>query len=349
MGAFTFFPWFVVKEKIIIGDFELHPYLVGRNDFGIGNVVDPYLKSYESFPDRSVERVTLLKVKGKDFLDDLTVDERESIFSFREIFAFSLLEDRQYFSQIGFYTNFDTVQCIVQSFQPGHVGVAVTARTRAGQRMMAYSGKSFKVSSPFHVKAGEVYEIDSTLAKCLMAAYESENFEKYDLAIFNFNRANSDNETTTPYVELVLICSAFERLLEIDPSREDVLVAKFLKVMAIQREHEETNKREVWIRDFYQSRGQFAHGKKRALKKSLWSINEHLLLATFVFHILLKIKLSEGGFYTLADDDQFNIYFFDHLIKSTNLFEPIADDLWKWNDLKNELVWNWILDKKKYL
>jgi len=51
----------------------------------------------------------------------------------------------------------------------------------------------------------------------------------------------------------------------------------------------------------------------------------------------------------LADDDQFNIYFFDHLIKSTNLFEPIADDLWKWNDLKNELVWNWILDKKKYL
>jgi hypothetical protein len=212
--------------------------------------------------------------------------------------------------------------------------------------LAGFPGKDFKVICPFHVEHGSILSLDPSLINPLLKASASTDFEKYELAIFNFNNANTDSDLVSPFIEMVLTCSAFERLYKIENSKESSLAKMFLGDLYFQGEQKNPPKREVWIRDFYQSRNQFAHGKKMVLKKSIWSIQEHLLLGAFIFPIIVKINLQQDGLCTLDDDDKYRIYFFDHLIKCSNLFREINYES-KWNRIRFQTGLKWIWDRRK--
>ena len=80
-----------------------------------------------------------------------------------------------------------------------------------------------------------------------------------------------------------------KRLFGIDNANEDRFAEYFLKILSVQTEHPVPEKRELWIRDFFQTRNQFAHGKRNPLGKSKWTIKEHLLLAAFIFPLSMSI------------------------------------------------------------
>lgn len=348
MGTFSFFPWVSMKEPMVFNNIELYPYLIGSNAYGIGNTVDSYLRAYESFPGRPIEKALILKFKNKEFFDELDQGERNEIFAFTEIAAFSSLALRQFFNQLGYYTNYDSLKCIIQMIQPGQSSVAVRSRRRDGGKLAGFTAKTFKVICPFHVSAGTLIDFDHGLMNSLLESWKNGNFEKYNLSIFNFDCANTDSDLVTPYVELVLTCSAFERLFEIDSASESKFAKKFLKLLEVQTENKCPEKRNVWIRDFFQTRNQLAHGKTKSLMKSKWPINEHLLLATYIFPILVKISLQNDKCYVLTDDDRFDIYLFDLLIKCSGLFKEVNND-YSWNKIRSNATWSWIMDKRKYI
>jgi hypothetical protein len=92
--------------------------------------------------------------------------------------------------------------------------------------------------------------------------------------------------------------------------------------------------RQIWVRDLYRLRGDLAHGKVSPRFPSIWKTDEHLLLAAFVFPLLVKSLLSAAGAYTLTEGDEVSIDAFERL--------AVAPDLGRWTPA-GECVWEDIL------
>jgi hypothetical protein len=69
--------------------------------------------------------------------------------------------------------------------------------------------------------------------------------------------------------------------------------------------------REAWLADAYRLRGKYGHGDVTAFGyRVTWQVHEHLLLAAFVFPLVVKAVLVQEGFYEFTkDDDMANAIF----------------------------------------
>ncbi|MCA6519567.1 MAG: hypothetical protein IM556_13140, partial [Pseudanabaena sp. M110S1SP2A07QC] len=91
--------------------------------------------------------------------------------------------------------------------------------------------------------------------------------------------------------------------------------------------------REIWIRDLFRLRGDLAHGKIIKNFTSVWSINEHLILGSFIFPLVAKILLSKQNIYNLSKNDSLYVDVFERF-----LCQPSLNN---WND-----IWvNFLLSK----
>ena len=91
--------------------------------------------------------------------------------------------------------------------------------------------------------------------------------------------------------------------------------------------------REIWIRDLFRLRGHLAHGKIIKDFTLGWSINEHLVLGSFIFPLVAKLLLSKRNIYNLSKNDSLYIDVFERF-----LCQPSLNS---WND-----IWvNFLLSK----
>ena len=143
-------------------------------------------------------------------------------------------------------------------------------------------------------------------------------------------------------VEAVLLSGAFERLLECNRGKEDDLAECFTPALVpindlapsaggrlsspdiANRFKKSTTIRDIWIRDFFRLRGNLAHGKVASRYRPVWSLRDHLLLASFAFPLLLKSVLAKEHLYTLSEADQFQIDMFE-LLACEEHFVPVAN------------------------
>ena len=68
-------------------------------------------------------------------------------------------------------------------------------------------------------------------------------------------------------------------------------------------------------------------------------MQEHLLLGSYIFPLLVKCKLSRAGLYTLTDRDQDDIDVFERLA-CVELFPQVSDDPTNAEDESREFSWN---------
>lgn len=368
MSMLAFFPWLKLNkdEELDLEKVKLIPYIKGklpgkgRNEVQItcDKIFKPYIagifKPDEDSPARleSINDSTILLLRDKELFQDYDEDEKTFLFSIAEIIAFSGISRREYFvGNLGFYCNRDDFTFIILEFRENSAGVQVATRRRDGVVTNYISGDTYKVLRPHNIKYGFLpVKFDVPLIKSLLIAQEKledENWSLFADAIFHFNRANTDSDQTTPQQEVVLIISAFERLLNCNKGKEDDLVSKFLetfrpeedlyitessRIRDLKSKNPNEILRERWMKDFFQLRGEYAHGKKTSKKPNRWKTHEHLLLGSFVFPLVVKCKLKEDGFYELSEDDIFDI----------DVFERLADaDLFaetnKWNSIRSDL------------
>jgi hypothetical protein len=133
-------------------------------------------------------------------------------------------------------------------------------------------------------------------------------------AIRSFNLANTDSDSVPLHMELISLVSAFQRLLDTG-SDEHRLSSEFKRLIAPGQEiakvdstctrladpvnqtrvagiNRLTTVREIWLRDLCSLRGNMAHGKIGESYTSIWSMRNHLLLASYAFPLLLKPSVS---------------------------------------------------------
>lgn len=350
MSMMAFFPWMKISDDINFEEFSL---ISSNSTFLYAQekekkAVDFILQRYLDRTNKPIKEFTIVLLKDKKVLKDLNENERNVLFSFGEIIAFSGLAARSYFCLEG-YNNCDNYIFTIQGFGDETKGVTIVSRRRDGSQTSYYSSDAFSEKVPYHVNNEHNISLDNNLAKALILAqnsYAPLKWQYYSDALYSFNRANTDDgNKISVQQEIVLLIGAFQRLLEYTGSNKGKLASKFLKYFdSISKYDVQKSVRlsgpikyksifEAWINDLYELRGDYAHGKRKSHKNQIWEPHEHLLLGAYLFPLLVKIKLATEGLYVLTDSDRFDL----------NIFERLADaDLFTApNDQRNSIDWEW--------
>ena len=172
---------------------------------------------------------------------------------------------------------------------------AITTRRREGQTSSTWSIDSISIPIPVHSDPVQEVQLDEALLRALVDHRATcREWEKWQNALACFNQANTDSDNVRR--QWVLLCSAFEHILEAKHHAKDVAI-KFSNAMlptesmlardASRKSHEWHDEgqslRYEWMREFYRIRGDFAHGKLNTQQPTVWSPLEHLVLATIAF------------------------------------------------------------------
>jgi hypothetical protein len=333
MAAIAFMPWCRIDRSYDLQDLSIIRFDRARPVEGIDDAlrenVQKILSTYKDIKGSPVAKAALLVLKNKQILDDLNDEERDLLYEHVEIIRFGGIANREYFDPIAPYCNSDCFTCYVQRFTTPDF-TALSSRRREGSTQSLWPIADISISVPPHCSTVQNVVIDERFITSLLVhrRNQPDEWTRWLNAISCFNQANTDAENFRHQVEWVLLCSAFEHLLDAESKAIDVanrftnlfvpsetrLVRNATRRSARWREEGQPLRFE-WMREFYRLRGDFAHGQLETRQDMVWSLGEHLVLATIAFPLLVKVLLQKAGEYTLTDDD----------LSQVNAFEGFAD------------------------
>lgn len=367
MATLAFLPWKTIKMAVDIGPYRLIPYTLGSD-----KNFDQVLSNFQNQSGRVIRSATIIFIKDQDPIQDLTQEQINIMLELGEIVALSFLSTRKLFSDFD-YTNYHSLRTVVQKFKPASPGITVIARRRDGEMMNYMDEKTAIVKADYHIHIENSIHLDEEFCQALFKYSQNEDRPLLE-SIFLYLQANTDSSDVMLHSELVLICGAIESVLNIKNGNTNELVAafcnsigknllldpelkgsdKFKEATATKTHQKASDIREVWIKDFYITRGDIAHGRKIPQYTSQWSIQEHVILASEIFPLLLKLKLQDSGVYEMTEDDLERIFLFDHRISCKSLMKigeehhmpvfgwdkAVEDECMKWMYKKDDLVIN---------
>lgn len=361
MAAIFFMPWIRLREKVSLGPLQLIPYERGTLPGPIGELTQLQLDGvFGNFGDRShipegpawvsLRRSVLVHWEGTSFGADVSFDEGYSRLMDGELVACSALSARQYGSHVT-YTNRDEVKMIGQRFDPKNpAAITVDSRRRDGERsaVMSYELARPMFMRPMHVDDGKHLELDVGLLMALLSARETSAWEKVRVSVMLFNAGNTDSEGGADSLDLILIHSAFEAILEATHSATDLekkLLAQLGLVApvvdwpsgSISRAtwHSRWSAKRpltAWVKEFCATRNKNAHGKagQPSVAPPVWSERNHLMFAAWLFPLVLKTVLASENLYVLTDHDRDCIALCEDFV---------VEDVSFWDQEKARLRW----------
>ncbi|MBD9471247.1 hypothetical protein IB230_19510 [Pseudoxanthomonas sp. PXM01] len=239
----------------------------------------------------------------------------------REALCFGALSRRRLFCPNSVYCNSDNFRLVIA---PLSRSVAYSARRRDGYSLNGWGEGEFSFSCPLHVHK-EVIEVEAKLVKLIMSSPSTRWLD----SVLEFNLANTDSQDAGLHAEMVMMKSAFERLLKINVTVDafsDALELHLRPLLAQQPDDGDMRKRwdeirprsptlmDAWARDFCAARGSAAHGGKRSAVPLGWSLAAHLAYASVLFPLLLKVLAHGEREYTLTDNDIRRVHFLEHYL-----------------------------------
>ena len=364
MSEILFFPWLLIKEPISFGKFGLYPYdkrseVTNIIDGRLKSILNNYLRCFYVDENRTVYATTLLSINNK-FEIEFNESLSNELAFLVELIAFCGLGSRDFFKNGVNYCNKDNFQLKRFSITENQIAYKKITRRRDGATANGISANKFRENKPEHVILS-VVNLDKELLNSLVEAQSNLHASIWDNifeGILNFNLANTDSSSITINIELVFLVSGFERLLNSKHGKEDDLANKFIKAFetfqtieikdcvrcnanTLKRFTKCKSVREIWIRDLFRLRGDLAHGKIIKNSTSVWSINEHLVLGSFIFPLVAKILLNKLNVYNLSKNDSLSVDGFESF-----LCQPSLNN---WNDVWGKFLlskhWEEVLKK----
>ncbi|MFC1628427.1 hypothetical protein ACFL3H_04880 [Gemmatimonadota bacterium] len=370
MSMLAFFPWLQTETKNSLSGFELVPYRTKSLPAGAGTeeqqTIDTIIGSYYETAQRKVTHATILRVGDHGLLDELNEEERVTSFTFSELLTIAGLSNREFFG-IGLqYSNTDQYRLFIQSFSGPEKGLSLVSRRRDGTTQDYIPRDAFREVKPHHISSSIGNQVDHDFLEALIAFQNHDQFNRLYESIVQFNLANTDDDRFRNEIEVVLIINAYQRLLNCNSKEHDIANALMEHVLPDRdigpkernaiADNAELDKRytgfltlrEAWIRDLYRLRGQLAHGQLTTRFQTAWSIDEHLLLASYLFPRLLKKLMQDSSHYSLTERDLEDIDLFERLAAVKhfeNLVEKEEENEFPWDKVRAEAVMDIVAKK----
>lgn len=299
------------------------------------------LSSYRDIEGNPVAECVVGSIQGAEPCKDLTRAEATVVNEAVQLLTFCGLATNEYFSQIGHYTNSSAFQVLFQRFEPRSEGIALTIRRRDGETLSGgYKHGQVKFSVPVQCSHLQPAHIDAALLATLDDCCKAPDALSRRLlqAISLYNQCHSDSDAVLPEREIVLLASALEQLFADCYGADDVackvstLLAAYgaikvggsARAGALQlskgREAQEQAwfLHRKWAQEIYHLRSDFTHGNDPARRSWGWSVLEHLVMASFVFPLLVKVLLAQASRYSLLENDIDRLQVIDHLLNETD-------------------------------
>jgi len=317
--ALAFFPWVSTEEIITIDGIRLIPYVRGTLPENLPNAtlkdIDGVLSAYHSDKDTVISKATLIEVDQWQLGLDAE-NYIQNLLRTKELIAFSALSHRRLFRNRLSYTNYDSYYMVVQKYDSDSPNTfAFPTRHRHGVAWSLWSSDCFAFTRPNHVDNDHHIAFDRPLMEALLKLDSSH--ERLFEALIEFNSANSDSFTIPEHVELVMMKSAFEGLLDVNQRADEFARALLDLLRDILPPYEDKSNKSVWMRspaaerpigawarEFSAIRGSAAHGKQRRRIDSVWQAHSHLAFASLLFPLLVKKKLTDMQLMELDPHDQ---------------------------------------------
>jgi hypothetical protein len=86
------------------------------------------------------------------------------------------------------------------------------------------------------------------------------------------------------------------------------------------------NLRHAWMMDLCAFRGSVGHGHPLDSYPPHWSARSHLLLASVIFPLAVKLVLQKAGSYARTEEDRKWLFYMDYLLAEDDLFKPIEEE-----------------------
>jgi len=313
------------------------------------------MSAYAGHQDKGIEHATLIEVD--DWYTGMDAESRlDELFQMRDFIGMAALAHRGFFSHFQ-YCNFDTYHLVVQRFTKSSAGKqAVRSRRRDGGTLAYWSAKDFAFHRPMHVDARASVDADEALLNALLnlPAGNASALE----AVREFAYANTDSPDVMPHVELIMMKSAFEWLLDSGSDIQRFRKALAAAVAGIKRIEDKDvtgplkgawqkawpkadNLLDAWAMEFHALRGSSAHGAQRKISKFIWPVHTHLLFAALLFPLLLKLWCKEKGIYRVNVQDQETLKRIGEYIAVDPMDLKYSED----NDEELENPWQVLNDK----
>lgn len=353
MSMLVFMPWCPLDNPYEVGDISILPFerqtpIDGLDDAGQCRV-NTIMATYKDIEGKPVHKAAIVRYGSNSPTGDLTDDQIEIVQDLAVLACFSGLAKRQYFNSLGPYCNSDCFALHIQKFDKADF-TALAVRRREGRTLSGWPIDDISITVPVHCHTIRQVSLDVDLLKALAdhrAQLNDGEWARWQNAISCFNQANTDSDNVRYQVEWVLLCSAFEHLLSAKPNAKDVackfakafepskeLLAKDATRLSNQPKNDGKSVRYEWMREFYRTRGDFAHGKLNTQQATAWNPLEHLVLATIAFPLLVKSFLNKACRYKLTGHDQAQIDVFEKFADTHDFLRPPPDQ-------KNSLDSHW--------
>lgn len=329
MGSIILYPWLPLNREYIFDKFQLLPYVRGKSPAGEGsdiqeqldNITTPYLLS----PGEPIQKAAVMRIGSGSLIRDLVEDDIEAAFEFTEILAVSGLSKRSFFRWD--YWNKDNFKVIIQRFTDQEF-ISYESRRKDGSTTQGWPLESYQVLKPEHIHVKWCPNIDEDLLNSLLNARALDEWVDYWGGILYYNLSNTDNNEFDERLEVVLAIGAFESLLstrgdgkalarkfeETMKPKTDLPINECQQLEGVLRFKKSATVRNIWARDLYNLRSKLAHVELGHKYPAVWSTRNHLLLASYVFPLVLKCLLEKKGAYQFDGDDFLRINSFEKLV-----------------------------------
>ncbi len=361
MPTLQFMPWCPIDKKYKVGEITIIPFnrdekMEDLDEFSSCQI-RTILKVYKDLEGHPVKKVALVKYGDNEITADIDNDQRETTRELVQIACFCGLANRNYFKRSGKECNSDCFTFYIQEFKDDPIRATFVTRQRVGvakDHRRSLDETIFTI--PLHTSGIGSISLDEKLLTALIKFRDSTSetdWSRWLNAISCFNQANTNNYSVLYQTEWVLLCSAFEHLLDAKSNAKDV-ARKFSEILTFCRplskndwkrnssKLKESNEslRYEWMREFYKIRGNFAHGKLKIKREIAWTRLEHLVLATIAFPLVIhKLLAKKDDYYSLTEDDKCQIEIFERLANEKFLEDPPnqeeGGDSW-WEHLMKE-------------
>jgi hypothetical protein len=353
MGILQLLPWCSIDRDYDLGEIRL--LRVTRRSVITGlapdedQLVKRFLASYRSLDGDPVDPCAIVGFGSGNPGRDLSDAELSECAETLQILTFCSLAARRFFRQP--YSNTACFIRYVQKFQDDR-GIAIHSRRRDGGTLDGRILPQTVFGIPPQAAAVHELAIDETLFGSLMSFRDHVNaseWTRWQNAIDCFNFANTDDSSIPIHVEWVMTAAAFQRLLSARSDADAVasafepLLQPETSMLAGSATHRSfgpnsasRSLRAVWAREFYELRGEYAHGRLTTNRQHAWEAFEHLLIAAIAFPLVAKALLAQASLYTLTSEDYAQIDAFEPLLDS-NFLRPPLDQQNSWDSVWSRL------------
>jgi hypothetical protein len=348
-----FLPWLRLKKSHRIAGVEFWPF---RDDDGKASRVfrgavrslARILSSYRDRKGKQSKNCVIATIPDRGW--SLDEDDLETVRWATSVLFLSSWASNEYFPRFGgVYVNSEEFRFVGQRFTgPMPVYIALVSRRRDGSKWDGgYKHGEVNFSIPLQCSTQDAAKIDETFLAALDTANaaKSDTTERLQIAMMFVQRSNADDDAMTLTGEALLMGSAFEQLFG-GPSSSYGLGKKFGELFSqfgsvtvaearVARSgiDIDTTKAEYaaaqpkwwvhrkWLEELYDVRSKATHKGHHAGRPWGWRLDEHLLMAAFVFPLTVKVLLAKEGRYELTDDDRDRCFAIDKLLAATNWAE----------------------------